>query len=385
MANVTVLDLIVLPFLHQLPCGLQCGLTAFDLEILIGENIGRNEPPLEVRMDHSGSLWSLVPPSDGPSAHLIVTSCKKMAQIQRIVASFNDMVSHGSLGSQLLEGGRTICLRHRGDLLLQCGTKNDDLGVWVVFHLPLSNRRHPLALQTNEILLVKIHQVRHRLGGQEIIRVQQRHFIRGPQSVPDWLAVLQDPLNLFQQRYLGLEILALGSAVVLLFGLQTLSAKLQVLSQQLGRHRRHISHRVHGVLQMHHIRVCEGAQNVEETIDRNDVRHKLHAHTLALRGTVHDTCCVVDRNLCRHLTLRLVPLEQVQNTLIGHVHRRRLGVGGVERHSRGLALQLGQCIPGSCLARVWNADNSKLQIVTRPPEWNLLDVIGLLLRSHGNN
>src|SRR5690606_4706994 len=117
--HVAVLDDVLLPLDAQLALLAQRRLRAGLHPILPGGDLGPDEAPLEVGVDHAGGARRLPSGADGPGAGLLRTDGEEGAQAEELVARADELVQAGLAQSDRLEKARPLLGGKLLDLRLQ--------------------------------------------------------------------------------------------------------------------------------------------------------------------------------------------------------------------------------------------------------------------------
>lgn len=116
------------------------------------------------------------------------------------------------------------------------------------------------------------------------------------------LLIDKDILNLKHRIVFGLELLVAAAGHHLLQFVQVLEQILLVLEAQLLGDDLQIAHRIHLALHVGHIRILEGAAQVENGIAGADVRKEVVSKSLTLGGSLHQASNVHDVQIGRNHT-----------------------------------------------------------------------------------
>mmetsp|Transcript_91494 Transcript_91494/g.179187 ORF Transcript_91494/g.179187 Transcript_91494/m.179187 type:complete len:236 (-) Transcript_91494:639-1346(-) len=191
--DIAILHLVGLPLLPVSPGGLHRGLGALLLELVEGHDLGADEPPLEVRVDHTCCLGRLVPFPDDPRPDLVGPGGVEIDQVHHVERGLDDFrkrASHFEL-LQLLRRARSVEL---DEVVLHGAAVWDDGGTRRVHLHPIEDRLQELVLLPLIIMQVHVHSEQDRLRGEELQLVQHINVMVGPDvhAISRILAVLEE-------------------------------------------------------------------------------------------------------------------------------------------------------------------------------------------------
>src|SRR5437667_3371041 len=134
----------------------------------------------------------------------------------------------------------------------------------------------------------------------------------------------------------------------------------EVRQRELARDDVMVAHRVHGPHHVHHVRVLEAADHVDDGVHLADMGEELVAQALALRGALHEPGDVHELDDRGDFLLRLDELEQPVEARVGHLNDADVGLDG----AKGIVLRRGRLGGGERveqrgLADVGEADDAE--------------------------
>ena len=134
----------------------------------------------------------------------------------------------------------------------------------------------------------------------------------------------------------------------------------EVGERQLGVDDVDVRNRVDASGHVHDVVVVEAAHHVRDRVGLADVREKLVAETLALRGAGHQAGDVDELDGRRQDLLGVRDIGQQREARIGHGHHADVGIDGAERVVLGRDLRARERVEKRGLAHVGEADDAAL-------------------------
>ena len=112
---------------------------------------------------------------------------------------------------------------------------------------------------------------------------------------------------------------------------------------------------------MHHIIIVKAAQHMDDSIRLADVSQELIAESLALAGTLHQSCDIDDLHRGRyHAALGLAEVAQLDESLIRHGDHAHVRLYRAERKIGRLRLGVTQTVKKGRFAHIRQTHYSTL-------------------------
>mmetsp|Transcript_106 Transcript_106/g.273 ORF Transcript_106/g.273 Transcript_106/m.273 type:complete len:437 (+) Transcript_106:1044-2354(+) len=355
------------------------------LELIKVHHLGADESSLEIRVNRTGGLRCLGPLSNLPALDLIRASCHELDQVHRLEPGLNDLRER-TRHLVLLAVDLPLVLRHVRQRLLQRPRKGNHRTPGRMLLNPGMHLGQPLVLLPLVVLLRQVDQVHHRLGRDELHHVQPLNLLDRPIVImPDILPGLQ-PLQHHLARLHMILVLALVRRLPRLR--QTLllrTAPLQVLQTKLVVNNLQILHRVHAVLDVHHVRVLKRPHHMEDAIHRLNVAQERVPQPLTVCGALDQPGDIRHLQERRHRRLGLVHVHEPIEAVVRDVDPGRVGVDRAERKvlRRDRAARDG--IEERRLAHIRESNDANLQVGLESTQYGLGCGLFLLLRRHDDD
>ena len=136
--------------------------------------------------------------------------------------------------------------------------------------------------------------------------------------------------------------------------------ELQVLVAELAGDDLDVLHGIDAIFDVDDVRVVEGAHDVDDAVDRLDVREEGVTETGSLRGALDETGDVDDLEVGLNDGLGLVVVHEPVEAIVGDVHARGVGIDGAEGEVLGGDGAVRQGVVQRGLADVGHTDEADL-------------------------
>ena len=316
-------------------------------EVVVRDDLGLDEAALEVGVDDAGRLGSGRADRDRPGAGLLRPGGEERLQAEGVEADPDQLVEAGLVLADRGEQLGRVRRRQVGQLRLHLRVQEHRLG---------RCDQRPQRVQCGRIgqrFLVDVEDIQERLGGEQRQLAQRLEVDAGRgQRLP---AVQDGPCTLDGREH---RRAVLAQPGLLLQPWQRLVDGLQVGQDQLGVDRLDVVLRRDLTLDVHHVRVAEGADHLTGRVGLTDVGEELVAQALALARAAHQPGDVDERHRRRDRTGAVEQRGQLVEPGIRHAHDADVGVDRRERIVRGEHGVLGQRVEQGRLPDVREADDA---------------------------
>ena len=328
-------------------------------KVVVLDHLRADESLLKIGMDHARALGCLAATAIGPGAHLVRPGGEEGLEVQQAVSGLDQPVHtrllEACLGEEHLPLLVGVQLR---DLTLDLSRHDEQLRAFV-----LDGLAHLLHIGVARCGagLIHIADVEHGFVGQQeeiasyallILRIERHRA-----GVP----TLFERLFVACQHAVGQRCLLVATRLCLLLHLgDTALDRLQVTDLQLGVDDLLVAHGVDTAVHVHHVRVVETAQHVQDGVRLADIGQELIPQAFAPAGALHEARDVDNLDRRGHDARGVNQLGQPCEPLVGHGDDAHVGFDGTKRKIRRLRLRVRQAIKQGRLPHVGKPYDSTL-------------------------
>ena len=352
MHDIAVLDDIILAFNSEFACLPARGLTAESDEIFVLDDLGTDEPALEVRMDHTCALRRLSACAERPRAHLIAACGKERAEVKQGIRRLDEPVNTRLLQTYLLEEHLALLVSLQfGYLALDLSCYDEHLGLFVLDGLAhLLN----ILIATDSRSLIDIANVEHRFGGEQEQVMCRELLVFVLQFDGACRLALRERIAVTDIQVKSCLRLFVATHAHLFFDL--LYAALdgfQILELKFGIDHLLVAYRVDRTINMDHIAVVKATKHMDDGVRLADVSQELVAKPLAVAGPLDQSGYIDYLHRSGYdAALGVAELAQTVQTLVGNGDHTEVRFDSTEGKIGGLRLGVAQTVKQSGFAHV---------------------------------
>src|SRR5690554_4546791 len=356
MDNVAIFDDVFLAFQTPLAGILGAGFALVLHEIIVADDFGADESPLEIGVNYGGGLGGSGADFHGPGADFLNTGGEVGLQAQQAVAGPDHAVEPRLVHAHFVQEHGFFFVFQFRNLGFQLVTDGDYHGVFGFCNFP-----HGIQVRVVlEAVFVHVGDVHGGLDGKQAKLANQCHLVFVQAHAANGFAFVQHRQQLFKHLQLGLGFLvaALGDA---LYSLDRFLDGVEVGQCQFGVDHFDVRGRVYLVGDVNHVAVFKAAHHVGDGVGLADVGQELVAQAFTLGCTGNQAGDVHEFHGGGNHALRLYDFRQLGQAGVRHGHHAGVRLDGAEGEVFRADAGFGQCVEQGGFADVGKADDAAVK------------------------
>lgn len=352
---VAVADDIILALNPHLAGSPDGGLSLIVHIVIVFDDLGADETPLEIRVDHTGRLGSLVALAYGPRTALVSSGREEGLQAEEAIGALDEADHSRLFKSELFEEHLpVVVVLNLRDVRLCPGGYHEYLGLLVLHGLTHSV---DIFIAAGGGSLIHIADIHHWLVREQhkLARHRCLILIHGDDRAAGF--ALQQGLAVFLKQVRHLLRILVRSYSGLFGDLgESCLHSLEVLDLKLRIDYFLVADGIHTAVHVYDISILKTPEHVQYRVCLADIGEELVSETLTLAGTLDESGDIDYIHSRRDGALGLTELRKGLQALVRDVGGAEVGFYGAEREIGALSFSRADTVEECGLSHIWKSD-----------------------------